>query len=61
LFLPVPGARRLDAKFVEDYKAAGGRGGYTPDFPILGYYDDGIAKIPFARVIIQNRAFLPEG
>ena len=58
LFLPIPGAHRLDEKFVNDYKAAGGRGAYSPDFPILGYYEDGLAKIPFARVIVQQRKFL---
>lgn len=58
LMLGIPGIKRLDKKFVDDYKAAGGRGAYTENFPILGYYEDGIAKIPFARVIIQNRKFL---
>ena len=58
LFLPIPGAHRLDGKFIEDYFAAGGRGSYAPNFPILGYYKGGVAKIPFAKVVIQQRKYL---
>ena len=46
----------LSKKFVDDYYKSGGTGRLKEDHPLLGYYDNnGVAKIPYARIIIRNK------
>ena len=45
----------LCSDFVDNYYKNGGKGMYSVGHPILGYYENNIAKIPFARVIIKRR------
>lgn len=44
----------LSSKFVEDYYKNGGTGSIKEDHPVLGYYKDGKAVIPYMRIIIKN-------
>lgn len=47
----------LSKKFVDDYYASGGKGSIREGHPVLGYYDsDGIAKIPYMRILIRKKA-----
>ena len=55
LFMALDGARGLSEQFVMDYYAQGGTGSYSINHPILGYYQDGKAKIPFKRILIRKR------
>jgi hypothetical protein len=45
----------LDAKFVENYYKNGGKGQIKEDHPVLGYYKNGKAIIPYMRVVIKNK------
>ncbi|MDR0696102.1 MAG: adenine-specific methyltransferase EcoRI family protein [Christensenellaceae bacterium] len=48
--------RGLSKEFVENYYKNGGTGSYNINHPILGYYNkDGIATIPFSRIIIRRK------
>ena len=55
LFMCLDGAKGLSEQFVKDYYAQGGTGSYSANHPILGYYQDGKAKIPFKRILIRKR------
>lgn len=45
----------LSSKFVEDYYKTGGTGSIKEDHPVLGYYNNGKATIPYMRIIIKNK------
>jgi hypothetical protein len=46
----------MSKKFVEDYYKSGGTGVYNEGNPLLGYYNsDGMAIIPYMRIIIRNK------
>ncbi len=47
--------RGLSAKFVEDYYKAEGKGSIKEDHPVLGYYKNGKATIPYMRILIKNK------
>lgn len=44
----------MDDKFVEDYYKAGHTGSYRAGNRLTCYYRDGIAEVPFPRIIIQR-------
>lgn len=60
LFMRLEGATGLSEQFVNDYYAQGGTGSYSVNHPILGYYQDGKAKIPFKRILIRKRKAVEE-
>lgn len=55
IFMSLEGAKGLSEQFVKDYYAQGGTGSYSVNHPILGYYQEGKAKIPFKRILIRKR------
>lgn len=44
----------LSKEFVNNYYKNGGTGSISEDHPILGYYEDGKAVIPYMRIIIKH-------
>ena len=55
LFRSIPGASGLSEKFVKRYYETGGKGIIKKDHPMLGYYKDGKAIIPYSRILIRNK------
>lgn len=52
---------KLGEKFINDYFDWGGKGNYTKNNILLGYYDNnGKAIIPYMRILIQNKRLNPE-
>lgn len=48
------GIQNMPEKFLEDYRANGGKGHYTKGMKMLCCYtSDGIPKIPFSRILIK--------
>lgn len=45
----------LSKKFVDDYYASGGKGSIKEGHPVLGYYKNGKATIPYMRILIRNK------
>lgn len=45
----------LNSKFVDDYYKTGGTGSIKEDHPVLGYYNNGKAVIPYMRILIRNK------
>jgi len=51
-FKKTPG---LTKEFVGDYYKAGGTGAYKEGNPTAGYYEDGIAKMAYKRILIKHK------
>lgn len=52
---------KLGEKFINDYFDWGGKGNYTKNNILLGYYDkQGKPNIPYMRILIQNKRLNPE-
>jgi len=45
----------LSKEFVNNYYKNGGTGSISENHPILGYYEDGKATIPYMRIIIKHK------
>ena len=45
----------LTKKFVEDYYKSGGTGAYKEGNPTAGYYENGIAKMAYKRILIKHK------
>ena len=45
----------LSQNFVDDYYTSGGKGAIKKNHPVLGYYKNGKATIPYMRILIRNK------
>lgn len=57
LFRQLPNLKEkgLSQKFVDDYYKSGGKGAIKKDHPVLGIYEDNVAKIPYMRILIKRK------
>ena len=50
------GIKTMPEAFLNKYREQGGRGHYTKGMKMLCYYSkEGIAKIPFSRILIRRK------
>ncbi|MCR4953420.1 MAG: adenine-specific methyltransferase EcoRI family protein [Treponema sp.] len=53
--LGIDGYEGMSQKFVDDYFAQGNKGQVSKGHPLLGYYENGKAIIPYRRILIKRK------